>query len=74
LAESAFGRVWSLESGGLFCVVVFSVAVKTFSHSVYFIKRFYKCFTSKTIYKNYAAINCISLWFNTEQVNSCKLV
>jgi hypothetical protein len=45
LAESAFGG--SLESGGRFYVVAFgrnlaSVAVKMFSHLIYFIKKLYK--------------------------------
>jgi hypothetical protein len=44
----AYGGVWrSLESGGRFCVGAFgrslaSVAVKMFSHLIYFIKKFYK--------------------------------
>jgi hypothetical protein len=44
----AHGGVWlSLESGGRFCIGAFgrnlaSVAVKMFSHLIYFIKKFYK--------------------------------
>jgi hypothetical protein len=49
LAESAFGG--SLESGGRFCVGAFgrnltSVAVKMFSHLIYFIKKLYTFCTS----------------------------
>jgi hypothetical protein len=64
LAESAFGG--SLESGGRFCVGAFgrnlaSVAVKMFSHSIYFIKKFYKFCTFSAICKDNAAINCITV-------------
>jgi hypothetical protein len=45
LGESEFGG--SLKSGGRFCVGAFgsnlaSIAVKMFSHLIYFIKTFYK--------------------------------
>jgi hypothetical protein len=41
-----FARVWSLKSGSRFCVSAFgrnlaSVAVKIFTHFIYFIKKFY---------------------------------
>jgi hypothetical protein len=57
--------VWSLESGGRFCVGSFdrnlaSVAVKMFSHLIYFVKKFYKFCTLNAICKNNAAINCIT--------------
>jgi hypothetical protein len=60
LAESAFSG--GLESGGRFCVGAFgrnltSVAVKMFSHVVYFIKTFYKFCTFNVICKDNAAIN-----------------
>jgi hypothetical protein len=61
LAESAFGG--NLVSGGQFCVGAFgrdlaSVAVKIFSHIIYYIKKFYKCYTFNAIYKDNSAINC----------------
>jgi hypothetical protein len=64
LAESAFGG--SLESGGRFCVGAFgrnlaSVAVKIFSHLIYFIRKFYKFCTFSAICKDNAAINCITV-------------
>jgi hypothetical protein len=57
---------WSLESGGCFCIGAFgrnlaSVAVKVFSHLIYFIKTFYKSCTFNVICKDNAAINCISV-------------
>jgi hypothetical protein len=60
--EPAFGG--SLVSGGRFCVGAFgrnlaSVAVKMFSHSIYF-KEFYKFCTFNCIFKDNAAINCIT--------------
>jgi hypothetical protein len=62
--ESAF--VGSLESGGRFCVGVsgrnlFSVAVKMFSHVIYFTKKLYKCCTLNAIYKDSAEIQCITI-------------
>jgi hypothetical protein len=53
-----------MESGGRFCVVAFdrnlaSVAVKIFSHLIYFIKKLYKCCTFNAVCKDNAAINCI---------------
>jgi hypothetical protein len=61
VAESVFGG--SLESGFWFCVAAFdrnlaSVAVKVFSHLIYFIKIFYKFFTSNAICKENEEINC----------------
>jgi hypothetical protein len=61
LAESAFDG--SLGSGGRFCVGAFarnlaSVAVKMFSHLIYFVKKFYKFCTFNAICKNNAAISC----------------
>jgi hypothetical protein len=71
VAESAFGG--SLESGGRFCVGAFgrnlaSVAVKMFSHSMYFMKTFYKSCPWNAICKNNAKINCITV--NTKYVYS----
>jgi hypothetical protein len=62
--ESAFGG--SLESGGRFCVGAFgrnlaSVAVKIFSHLIYFKKKFYKFCTFNVLCKDNAAINCITV-------------
>jgi hypothetical protein len=62
--ESAFGRC--LESGGRFCVGAFgrnlaSVAVKKFSLLIFFIKEFYKLCTLKTICKDNAAVNCVTV-------------
>jgi hypothetical protein len=64
MAESAFGG--SLELGGRFCVGAFgrnlaSVAVKTFPHTIYFIKRFYKFCILNLIRKDNVAINYITL-------------
>jgi hypothetical protein len=64
LAESPFGG--SLESGGRFCVGALgrnldSVAVKNFSHLIYFIKKFYKFYTFNVICKDNSAINCITV-------------
>jgi hypothetical protein len=64
LAKSAFGGI--LESGGRFCVGAFrrnlaSVAVKMFSHLIYFKKKFYKLCTSDVVYKDNAAINCTTV-------------
>jgi hypothetical protein len=60
MVGSAFGG--SLESSGRFCVGAFgrnlaSVAVKMFSHLIYFMKKFYKFCTFNTICKDNAAIN-----------------
>jgi hypothetical protein len=56
---------WGLESDGRFCVGAFgrnlaSVAVKMFSRSIHFIKKFYECRTFNAICKDNAAINCIN--------------
>jgi hypothetical protein len=64
LAESAFGG--NLESGGRFCVGAFgrnlaSVAVKMFSHSIYFENKLYKSCAFSAICKDNAAINCITI-------------
>jgi hypothetical protein len=64
MEESAFGG--SLESGGRFCVSAFdrnlvSVAVKMFSHLIYFIKKFYKFCNFNAFCKDNAAINCITI-------------
>jgi hypothetical protein len=63
LAVSAFGR--SLEAGGQLCVGAFgrslaSVAMKVFSHVVYFMKKFYKFPTLSAVCKDGAAMNCIT--------------
>jgi hypothetical protein len=62
--ESAFGGI--LESGGRFCVGAFgrnlaSVAVKMFSHLIYFIKKFHTFCTFNAIFKDSAALNCITV-------------
>jgi hypothetical protein len=63
--DGAYGGLWrSLESGGRFCVGVFgrnlaSVAFKMFSHSVFFIKKFYKC-TFNAICRDNAAVDRIA--------------
>jgi hypothetical protein len=64
LAESAFGG--SLESGGRFYVGAFdrnlaSVAVKMFSHLIYFSKKFDKFCNFNAICKDIASINYITL-------------
>jgi hypothetical protein len=56
----------SLESGGRFCVGAFgrnltSVAVKMFSHLIYFIKKFYKFCIFNAIRKDNFAINFIAV-------------
>jgi hypothetical protein len=53
----------NLVSGGRFCVGAFgrnlaSVAVKIFSHSVYFIQKLYKFCTFNASCNDNAAINC----------------
>jgi hypothetical protein len=60
------GGVWSLALGGRFCFVAFgrnlaSVAVKMFSHLIYFIKTFYKFCTFNAISKDNAIVNCINI-------------
>jgi hypothetical protein len=65
LAESEFG-FRNLESGDRFCVGafdrnLFSVAVKMFSHLIYFIRKVYKFYTFNVMYKDNAAINCITV-------------
>jgi hypothetical protein len=64
LTESALGV--SLESGSWFCVGAFgrnlaSVTVKMFSHSIQFIKIFYKFCTFNAICKDNAVINFITV-------------
>jgi hypothetical protein len=60
-------HLWrGLESGGRFCVGKFgrnqaSVAVKMFSHLIYFMKNFYKFRTFDAICKDNTAINCIAI-------------
>jgi hypothetical protein len=66
LAESALSR--SLELGSWFCIGVFgknfaSVAVKMFSHVIYFIRKFYKFCTFSGICKVNVAINCITFHY-----------
>jgi hypothetical protein len=56
--------LWSLESGGRFCIGTFyrnlaSFAVKLFPHLIYLIKKFYRC-TLNAICKDNAAVNCIT--------------
>jgi hypothetical protein len=76
--SSTYGRVWqSLESGSWFCVGLFgrnlaSVAMKMFSHSIYFIKTLYKSCTFNAICKENAAINHVIVLH--KNVNSCKLL
>jgi hypothetical protein len=41
-----------------------SVAVKMFSHLIYFIKKFYKLCTFSTICEGNAAINCVTVQHN----------
>jgi hypothetical protein len=58
-------EIWSLESGGRFCVGAFgrnlaSLAVKMFSHLIYFKKKCYKCCNFNAICKDNAAIRCIT--------------
>jgi hypothetical protein len=73
----AYGGVWrSLESGGRFCVGAFgrnlaSVAVKMFSHFIYFTNKFYKVCTFSAICKDNAEKTI--LMFNTREVNSRQL-
>jgi hypothetical protein len=60
------GSGGSLKSGGRFCVGTFSrnlasVAVKMFSHLIYFIKKLYKFCTFNEIFKDNAAINSITV-------------
>jgi hypothetical protein len=55
-----------MESGSRFCVVAFgrnmaSVAVKFFSHMIYFIKVFYKCYTLSAIREDNAAVNYVTV-------------
>jgi hypothetical protein len=38
-----------------------SVVVKIFSHSISFIMKFYKCCTFNMIFRDNAAINCITV-------------
>jgi hypothetical protein len=53
----------SLESGGCWCVWrnLASVAVKMFSHLIYFTKKIYKFCTFSVICKDNAALNCITV-------------
>jgi hypothetical protein len=58
--------LWSLESGGQFCVGAFgmnlaSVNMKMFSHLIYFINKFDKFCASNVICRNNVAINCINV-------------
>jgi hypothetical protein len=58
-------KVWSLQSGDRFCIGAFgrnlaSVAVKVFSHLIYFIK-IYKFCTFNAICNQNAEINCITV-------------
>jgi hypothetical protein len=55
-----------VESGGRFCVGAFgrnlvSVAVKMFSHLIYFKKTFYKFCNFNAIWKDNAEINCVNV-------------
>jgi hypothetical protein len=64
--EAMVGFGGSLQSGGRFCVGAFgrnlaSVAVKMFSHLIYFTKQFYKFCTFNAICKDNAALNCITV-------------
>jgi hypothetical protein len=73
LAETAFGR--TLETGGRFCVGVFgenldSVAVKLFSHLIYFGKNIYKCSFNK-IFKDHAGRTVLMI--NQNKVHSRQL-
>jgi hypothetical protein len=49
VAECAFGRNLA------------SVAVKMFSHSINFIKKFFKCYAFNAICKHNGVINCITV-------------
>jgi hypothetical protein len=64
LAQFAFGG--SLDSGVRFCVGAFgrnlaSLAVKFFSHLIYFVKNFYEFCAFSAICKDNVAINCITV-------------
>jgi hypothetical protein len=72
--ESASGE--SLKSDHRFCVGVFGrnlalVVMKMFSHFTYFINAFYKFCTFNVIWKDNAAINCITV--EHKKVHSRKL-
>jgi hypothetical protein len=56
-----FGR--GLQSDSWFCVGrnLASVAMMIFSHSIYFIKKFYKFCSFNVICEDNVAINCIAL-------------
>jgi hypothetical protein len=81
----SYGMVWRslclagvCESGGRFCVGAFgrnlaSIAVKMFSHSIYFVKKFYKFCNFNAICKDNAAINCITVQ-HTKKVRSGQLL
>jgi hypothetical protein len=61
------GSGGSLESGGRFCVGafgrnVFSVAVKVFSHLIYFTKKFYNFRNLNAVFKDNAAINYFTVY------------
>jgi hypothetical protein len=69
----------SLESGGRFFVGAFGrnlalVAVKMFSHLIYFINKFYKFCTFNAIYEDDAEINCITLQHKKGSFPSTTLV
>jgi hypothetical protein len=60
--------VWSLESGGRFCVGAIdrnlaSVAVKMFSHSIYLREKFHKFCPFSAICKDNAAIDCTAVQY-----------
>jgi hypothetical protein len=65
------------ESGSRFCVYAFgrnvaSVDMKMFSNLIYFIKEFYKCCTFNAVFKDNAAIICITVQ-HKDKVHSHQL-
>jgi hypothetical protein len=69
----AYGEVWRrMNLAGVCwrsCVCAFgrslaSVALKMFSHVIYFVKKCYKCCTLNAICKDNAAINCVNVQQN----------
>jgi hypothetical protein len=77
VAAPMVGSGGSLESGGWFCVVPFgrnlaSFDAKMSTNLIYFTKKLYKFCTFNAIFKDNAAINCITVQHN-KQFNSRQL-
>jgi hypothetical protein len=53
---------------------VASVAVKMFSHLIYFITKFYECCAFNAICKDNAAVHCITVQQQQKKVHSCQLL